>query len=167
MIAAGVNPLLKGMSFGAQQLLAYDFNDDASEMMAAAAGGLLVSNHSYADIAGWYFDDTQQHWEFWVIRGIRSTSDSVSTTKMPVTGTHRISGSGLPDRKGRGQQSRRHRRRRRCDLLPDECPGHLCQMPESPCRHQQQHRIYYHRHLWQLKKYPHPWRRQPDPGRIP
>jgi hypothetical protein len=65
MIAAGVNPLAKGMSFGAQQLLAYDFNDDQSEMLAAAAGGLLVSNHSYADIAGWYFDDTQQHWEFW------------------------------------------------------------------------------------------------------
>jgi len=65
MIAAGVNPLAKGMSFGAQQLLAYDFNDDASEMLAAAAGGLLVSSHSYADIAGWYFDDTEQHWEFW------------------------------------------------------------------------------------------------------
>ncbi|HEY4285734.1 MAG TPA: S8 family serine peptidase [Puia sp.] len=65
MIAAGVNPLAKGMSFGAQQLLTYDFNDDESEMMAAAAGGLLVSNHSYADIAGWYFDDTEQHWEFW------------------------------------------------------------------------------------------------------
>lgn len=65
MIAAGVNPLAKGMSFGAQQLLAYDFNDDESEMLAAAAGGLLISNHSYADIAGWYFDDTEQHWEFW------------------------------------------------------------------------------------------------------
>ncbi|HTI93544.1 MAG TPA: S8 family serine peptidase [Puia sp.] len=65
MIAAGINPLAKGMAFGAQQLLAYDFNDDASEMLAAAAGGLLVSNHSYADIAGWYFDDTEQRWEFW------------------------------------------------------------------------------------------------------
>jgi len=65
MIAAGVNPLAKGMSFGAQQLLAYDFTNDESEMMAASAGGLLVSNHSYADVAGWYFDDGQQRWEFW------------------------------------------------------------------------------------------------------
>ena len=65
MIAAGVNPLAKGMSFGAQQLLAYDFDNDESEMMSASAGGLLVSNHSYADIAGWYFDNDQQRWEFW------------------------------------------------------------------------------------------------------
>ena len=65
MIAAGVNPLAKGMSFGAQQLLAYDFDNDESEMMAAAAGGLLVSNHSYADITGWFFDDSQSRWEFW------------------------------------------------------------------------------------------------------
>ncbi|MBS1603460.1 MAG: S8 family serine peptidase, partial [Bacteroidetes bacterium] len=65
MIAAGVNPLAKGMSFGAQQLLAYDFTNDESEMMSASAGGLLVSNHSYADIAGWYFDNDQSRWEFW------------------------------------------------------------------------------------------------------
>ncbi|WP_431213318.1 S8 family serine peptidase [Puia sp. P3] len=65
MIAAGVNPLVKGMSFGAQQLQAYDFDGDQSEMIAAAAGGLLVSNHSYADIAGWYFDNDLQRWEFW------------------------------------------------------------------------------------------------------
>ncbi len=24
-----------------------------------------MSNHSYADIAGWYFDDSQNRWEFW------------------------------------------------------------------------------------------------------
>jgi len=65
MIAAGVNPLAKGMSFGAQQLQAYDFTNDESEMMSASAGGLLVSNHSYADIAGWYFDNDQSRWEFW------------------------------------------------------------------------------------------------------
>ena len=63
MIAAGVNPLAKGMSYGAQKLLAYDFNNDISEMMAAAPD-LLVSNHSYATIAGWYFDGDQSRWEF-------------------------------------------------------------------------------------------------------
>lgn len=65
MIAAGVNPLAKGMSYGAQLLNCYDFNNDESEMAKAAANGLLVSNHSYADIAGWYYDDSQSRWEFW------------------------------------------------------------------------------------------------------
>jgi hypothetical protein len=68
MIAAGVNPVAKGMSFGAQLLQAYDFNNDKSEMAkaAAGAGGIIVSNHSYADIAGWYIDDTENdRWEFW------------------------------------------------------------------------------------------------------
>src|SRR5690349_2967186 len=32
MIASGVNPLAKGMAFGQQQLLAYDWNNDNSEM---------------------------------------------------------------------------------------------------------------------------------------
>jgi hypothetical protein len=66
MIAAGVNPVAKGMSYGAQLLQAYDFNNDAAEMMKAAAAGLLVSNHSYADIAGWYLDAAANNrWEFW------------------------------------------------------------------------------------------------------
>lgn len=68
MIAQGVNPVAKGMSFGAQLLQAYDFNNDESEMAKAAAGtnGIIVSNHSYADIAGWYIDDSENdRWEFW------------------------------------------------------------------------------------------------------
>jgi hypothetical protein len=65
MIAAGVNPAAKGMSYGAQQLLTYDFSNDEGEMSTAAGKGLLISNHSYADIAGWFFDDAQNRWEFW------------------------------------------------------------------------------------------------------
>ena len=65
MIAAGVNPVAKGMAFAAQQLLAYDFNNDVAEMMAAAANGLLVSNHSYATIAGWYLNDSNNEWQFY------------------------------------------------------------------------------------------------------
>lgn len=64
MIATGVNPLAKGMAFATQQLLAYDFNNDNSEM-AGAASGLLVSNHSYGSIAGWYYDTDFNRWEFW------------------------------------------------------------------------------------------------------
>lgn len=64
MIATGVNPVAKGMAFGAKMLNAYDFDFDQSEMMTAAANGLLVSNHSYSIIAGWYFDGGQNRWEW-------------------------------------------------------------------------------------------------------
>ncbi|HEY4206711.1 MAG TPA: S8 family serine peptidase, partial [Puia sp.] len=64
MVAAGVNPVAKGMSYGAQ-LKAYDFDNDESEMYNAAQNGLLVSNHSYAVIAGWYYNTDQTRWEFW------------------------------------------------------------------------------------------------------
>ena len=64
MIAAGVNSLAKGMAFAQQQLQAYDYNNDNSEMMGAASG-LLVSNHSYGFNAGWLFDTDFNRWEFW------------------------------------------------------------------------------------------------------
>ncbi|WP_430900002.1 MULTISPECIES: S8 family serine peptidase [unclassified Paraflavitalea] len=64
MIASGLYPLAKGMAFGAQQLMAYDFNNHLSEMFTAS-GGLLVSNHSYGSIAGWRYNDAQSRWEFW------------------------------------------------------------------------------------------------------
>ena len=64
MLASGVNPGAKGMSFGAQQLIAYDFNNHLSEM-SAESPNLLVSNHSYGTIAGWNFNSDQNRWEFW------------------------------------------------------------------------------------------------------
>jgi len=64
MIATGVNPSAKGMSNGTHQLEAYDYNNDESEMMAAAPN-LLVSNHSYADIAGWNYDSDLSRWEWY------------------------------------------------------------------------------------------------------
>lgn len=66
MIAAGVNPVAKGMAFGALKLKAYDFGSDQSEMMTAAGTqNLLVSNHSYSIIAGWYYDGSLNRWEWW------------------------------------------------------------------------------------------------------
>lgn len=53
MIAAGVNPAAKGMSYAAN-LHAYYWDNDAAEMAAAAAGGLKVSQHSYGRITGWH-----------------------------------------------------------------------------------------------------------------
>jgi len=64
LIASGVNPLAKGMAFGLQQLIAYDFNSHLSEMLAESPN-LLASNHSYGAIAGWYFNDNQNRWEWW------------------------------------------------------------------------------------------------------
>jgi hypothetical protein len=65
LAATGVNPNAKGMSFGLQELLAYDFGSDNSEM-ATAAPNLLVSNHSYGFNAGWNYNTNvaTPRWEF-------------------------------------------------------------------------------------------------------
>jgi len=54
MIASGVDPLAKGMSYQAN-LNSYDWDNDVSEMAAATAYGLQVSNHSWGYLAGWYY----------------------------------------------------------------------------------------------------------------
>ena len=43
-------------------LHAYDWNSDNSEMSTEASGGLLISNHSYGTICGWYFDSPDWYW---------------------------------------------------------------------------------------------------------
>jgi len=53
LIASGVHASARGMAYGAN-LHAWDWNNDTTEMKAAAANGLLVSNHSYGFITGWY-----------------------------------------------------------------------------------------------------------------
>lgn len=71
MIAAGINPLAKGMSFGQQELIAYNMlnNSDLTEMLNEAPN-LLVSNHSYGFQAGWQYND---RWEF--LGAANSTED--------------------------------------------------------------------------------------------
>lgn len=65
LIASGVNPLAKGMAFGMQDLVVYDFNNNLSEMLNESGNGLLISNHSYGTIAGWYQNPSQNNrWEF-------------------------------------------------------------------------------------------------------
>jgi len=64
MLSKGSNPLAKGMAYGIKGASSYDWFDDESEMAAAAAGGLLVSNHSYGNIAGWDYNDDSTRWEF-------------------------------------------------------------------------------------------------------
>jgi len=54
MIASGVVAAAHGMATGAH-IQAWDYNDDTPEMTSAAAGGLLMSNHSYGVLCGWRY----------------------------------------------------------------------------------------------------------------
>ncbi len=71
MIASGINPLAKGMAFGAQLLRAWNFQGPATTNMATHAASLLVSNHSYGTVAGWRNNTaragtaTDPTWEWW------------------------------------------------------------------------------------------------------
>ena len=62
IIAGGVEAAAKGMAYNAE-LDAYDWTNDESEMAAAAADGLLISNHSYGFIAGWYWNGSSWEWQ--------------------------------------------------------------------------------------------------------
>lgn len=61
LVAAGVEPGARGMAYQAA-LHAWNWSNDSSEMAAAAAGGLRVSNHSYGMITGWYRHDNAWYW---------------------------------------------------------------------------------------------------------
>jgi hypothetical protein len=74
MLAKGVYPPAKGMAFNAATLTSYSFDNDVSDM-SAEASGLLLSNHSYGDEAGWVFDDLYNRWEWFGLPG-----DSVDYT---------------------------------------------------------------------------------------
>lgn len=64
MISKGNNPASKGMIYGSKGIYAYDWNNDVSEMFNAAAGNLLISNHSYGTVCGWDYNDDSSRWEY-------------------------------------------------------------------------------------------------------
>jgi hypothetical protein len=64
VMSKGLNPLAKGMSYNVKGILDYDWNSDLSEMSAAAANGLLISNHSYGTVTGWNYNSDSSRWEF-------------------------------------------------------------------------------------------------------
>jgi hypothetical protein len=68
MIAKGNYAPAKGMAFNASTLSAWDFDNDVAEM-SAAAPNLLLSNHSYGDVAGWDFDSSNNRWEWYGLPG--------------------------------------------------------------------------------------------------
>ncbi len=68
MIASGVNPLAKGMCNGIQGIRVYVFTlDNQTEIdipeITGIASDLLVSNHSYGNVPGWYYGMNGWEWE--------------------------------------------------------------------------------------------------------
>jgi PKD repeat protein len=61
MIASGVQANARGMAYQAN-IRAYDWNNDNSEMSSAGAGGMLVTNHSYGTITGWFLNGSTWVW---------------------------------------------------------------------------------------------------------
>jgi hypothetical protein len=68
MIAKGVYAPVKGMAYGTTSLSAWDFDNDVSEM-SAAASGLLLSNHSYGEVGGWDYNSSESRWEWYGLPG--------------------------------------------------------------------------------------------------
>lgn len=64
VMSKGLNPMAKGMAYNVKGILDYDWNNDLSEMSAAAAQGLLISNHSYGIVTGWDKNNDSSRWEF-------------------------------------------------------------------------------------------------------
>ncbi len=68
----GLVAAARGMAYAAQ-LNAWDWNSDTAEMAAAAAGGLLFSNHSYGIAAGWLYIGDLPPDTWWWIGGAADT----------------------------------------------------------------------------------------------
>lgn len=77
LIAAGVNPIAKGMAFGLQKLIAYSFQYNEISNISTQAPNLLVSNHSYGITGGWGYDGTNYYW---------NGDTTISTTKSYLCG---------------------------------------------------------------------------------
>lgn len=61
IVAAGVSNNAKGMLYGGV-LKSWQWSSDESEMAAAAANGLEISNHSYGYIRGWDYNNGNWTW---------------------------------------------------------------------------------------------------------
>lgn len=72
MVAAGIDENAKGMAYGGK-LKAWEWSNDESEMAAAAAQGLEISNHSYGAGAGW--ESNGGGWSWYGNDAISATED--------------------------------------------------------------------------------------------
>jgi hypothetical protein len=79
VVARGINPLARGMAYGAR-LSIWDYTDDLSEITAAAPD-LLLSNHAYGPVVGWVYNpsrpgtDPNLKWEWWGNPAMSNTED--------------------------------------------------------------------------------------------
>ena len=79
LMAAGINPQVKGMAFSAK-LDVWDYTNDLVEMTQAAKK-MLVSNHAYGPVSGWVFNasrpgkDANKQWEWWGNTAISPVED--------------------------------------------------------------------------------------------
>ncbi|WP_428654996.1 S8 family peptidase [Runella sp.] len=79
IVAAGINPQVKGMAFGAK-LDVWDYTNDLVEMSQEATK-LLVSNHSYGPVVGWFYNESRpgndptRKWEWWGNTNISTKED--------------------------------------------------------------------------------------------
>ncbi len=88
LIAAGISNSAKGMAYEGT-LKAWDWNGDGSEMAAAAADGLEISNHSYGQVRGWNYSggwqwngnenvDTNEDFRFGYYDGSARSNDQIA-----------------------------------------------------------------------------------------
>jgi len=79
LVGRGVYKLAQGMAFEGE-LKAWDFDNDLSEV-AREAAGLLISNHAYGPVAGWFLDPSRpgdtndQKWEWWGTTAVDEQQD--------------------------------------------------------------------------------------------
>lgn len=76
LVASGIRTDARGMAYEAS-LRAFDWENDSSEMIDEASRGLLVSNHSYGVIAGWFYGNLEDQGDQWYWLG----DANISTTE--------------------------------------------------------------------------------------
>jgi len=72
--ATGINPNAKGMAYEAG-IIAYEFNNDNSEMAFEAANGLIISNHSYGLLTGWAVNSAGTGWQWYGDPSVSNVQD--------------------------------------------------------------------------------------------
>jgi subtilisin family serine protease len=74
MTARGANYFATGMA-PASKMQSYDWENDFSELASAAADGLLISNHSYNEYAGWEYNVAESIYYWYGDPSISETED--------------------------------------------------------------------------------------------
>ncbi|WP_297095671.1 S8 family serine peptidase [uncultured Draconibacterium sp.] len=74
MIAMGKKSEAKGMA-GEALIKGWDLDNDIAEMASAAADGIMISNHSYGPLCGWYYNAQNENWYWYGDPEISATED--------------------------------------------------------------------------------------------